>query len=64
MAISKLQYEEANIRAHLQNTSGLLTEYNNKVSKYIYIRDLIAKDREEQRQRLEEIKRELNKGGE
>ena len=64
MAISKLQYEEAEIRAHLDNTKVLLNEYNKGVDAYMYIRDLIVKDREEKRQRLEEIKRELNRGGE
>ena len=64
MAISKLQYEEAEIRAHLANTIDILKEYNKKVDEYTYIRDLIVKDREEKRQRLEEIKRELNRGGE
>lgn len=64
MAISKLQYEEAKIRAHLANTIDILIEYNKKVDEYTYIRDLIVKDREEKRQRLEEIKRELNRGGE
>lgn len=63
MAISKLQYEEAEIRAHLDNTMSLLRETNEKVNTYTYIRDLIVKDREEKRQRLEEIKRELNRGG-
>lgn len=63
MAISKLQYEEAEIRAHLDNTRILLKEYNKGVDAYTYIRDLIVKDREEKRQRLEEIKRELNRGG-
>lgn len=64
MAISKLQYEEAEIRAHLSNTIDMLREYNDKVNEYTYIRDLIVKDREEKRQRLEEIKREINRGGE
>lgn len=64
MAISKLQYEEAEIRAHLDNTISLLKEYNKKADDYTYIRNLIVKDREEKRQRLEEIKRELNRGGE
>ena len=64
MGISKLQYEEAEIRADLYSTSGLLNKYNDKVNEYTYIRDLIAKDREEKKARLEEIKRELNKGGE
>jgi len=63
MAISKLQYEEAEIRAHLTNTKDILIEYDKKVYEYTYIRDLIVKDREEKRQRLEEIKRELNRGG-
>ena len=63
MAISKLQYEEAEIREHLDNTRSLLREYNKKVDEYTYIRDLIVKDREEKRQRLEEIKRVLNRGG-
>ena len=68
MAISKLQFEEAEISAHLYSTISLLREYNKKVDEYTYIRDLIAKDREEKLQRLEEIKREikreLNRGGE
>jgi len=64
MAISKLQYEEAAIREYLDNTISLLREYNKKAKEYTYIRDLIAKDREEKRQRLEEIKREINRGGE
>lgn len=64
MAISKLQYEEAEIRDHLANTIDILIEYNKKVDEYTYIRDLIVKDREEKRQRLEEIKREFNRGGE
>lgn len=64
MAIGKLQYEEAEIRDHLGNTTSLLRKYNKKVEEYTYIRDLIAKDREEKKQRLEEIKRELNRGGE
>ena len=64
MAISLLQYKEAEIRAHLDNTIDILKEYNKKVDEYTYIRDLIVKDREEKRHRLEEIKRELNRGGE
>lgn len=64
MAISKLQYEEAEIRAHLANTVDILVEYNKKVNEYTYIRDLIVKDREEKRQRLEEIKRKFNSEGE
>ena len=64
MAISKLQYEEAEIREHLYKTKNILIEYNKKVDEYTYIRDLIVKDREEKLQRLEEIKRELNRGGE
>lgn len=64
MAISKLQYEEVEIRTHLSNTIDILREYNKKVDEYMYIRDLIVKDREEKRHRLEEIKRELNRGGE
>ena len=64
MAISKLQYEEAEIRAHLDNAKSLLRKCNKKVDKYMFIRDLILKDCEEKRQRLEEIKRELNRGGE
>lgn len=64
MAISKLQYEYAEIKAYLDNNISLLREYNKKVDEYTYIRDLIVKDREEKRQRLEEIKREINRGGE
>lgn len=64
MAISKLQYEYAEIRAYLDNNGKLLRKYNNKVDEYTYIRDLIVKDREEKKQRLEEIKREINRGGE
>lgn len=64
MAISKLQYEEAKIREYLDNNISLLREYNKKVDEYTYIRDLLYKDREEKRQRLEEIKREINRGGE
>lgn len=64
MAISKLQYEEAEIRAHLENTEILLKEYNKEVDAYTYIRDLIVKDREEKRRRLDEIKRKLNKESE
>lgn len=64
MAISKLQYEEAEIRANLDYTRSFLNEYDEKVEKYTYIRDLILKDRGEKRQRLEEIKRELNREGE
>lgn len=64
MAISKLQYEEAEIRAYLDNSTSVLREYNKKVEEYTYLRDIIVKDREEKKQRLEEIKRELNRGGE
>lgn len=64
MAISKLQYEYAETREYLDNTMSLLREYDKKVDEYTYIRDLIVKDREEKRQRLEEIKREINRGGE
>ena len=64
MAISKLQYEYAEISAHLANTIDILIDYNKKVDEYTYIRDLIVKDREEKRQRLEEIKREINRGDE
>lgn len=59
-----LQNEYAEIRAYLDNTMSLLKEYSNKVVEYTYIRDLIIKDREEKMQRLEEIKREINRGGE
>ena len=55
MAISELQYEEAKIRECLDNNISLLREYNKKIDEYTYIRDLLVKDREEKRQRLEEI---------
>ena len=58
MAISKLQYEEAEIRKHLSISIDILIEYNKKVDEYTYIRDLIVKDREEKMQRLKEIERE------
>lgn len=64
MAIGKLQYEYAEIKAYLDDTTSILKEYNKKVDEHTYIRNLILKDREEKRQRLEEIKREINRGGE
>lgn len=56
MVISDLPYEEAEIIAQLDNTVSLLREYNKKVNEYTYIRNLIVKDREKKRRRLEEIK--------
>ncbi len=64
MAISKLQYEEAETREELVKIRALFSKYTDKVNKYTYMRELLKKDYDEKMQRLEEIKRELNRGGE
>lgn len=64
MTIKELQFEEAVLRERLRENTTYLKKYTELAEEYSYITHLIQKDRQEQRERLEEIKKAITKGGE